>query len=122
MTHFLAPSISLDNLTLDYPHIHLAEDPNQKFNFSNIFWSQDLPEQEGEFSLPALGIQQLVLNQGMIFYKDQAFVLDSAEGGLATTLQFIPEEKKYIGHSDLPPRTSPPSKLDSEPFEVHSKG
>ena len=23
---------------------------------------------------------------------------------------------------DLPPRTSPPSKLDSEPFEVHSKG
>ena len=22
----------------------------------------------------------------------------------------------------LPPRTSPPSKLDSEPFEVHSKG
>ena len=24
--------------------------------------------------------------------------------------------------SDLPPRTSPPSKLDSEPFEVHSKG
>ena len=25
-------------------------------------------------------------------------------------------------HTDLPPRTSPPSKLDSEPFEVHSKG
>ena len=24
--------------------------------------------------------------------------------------------------ADLPPRTSPPSKLDSEPFEVHSKG
>ena len=24
--------------------------------------------------------------------------------------------------NDLPPRTSPPSKLDSEPFEVHSKG
>ena len=23
---------------------------------------------------------------------------------------------------DLPPRTSPPSKLDPEPFEVHSKG
>ena len=23
---------------------------------------------------------------------------------------------------DLPPRTSPPSKLDSEPFEVHSTG
>ena len=26
------------------------------------------------------------------------------------------------GSVDLPPRTSPPSKLDSEPFEVHSKG
>ena len=26
------------------------------------------------------------------------------------------------GTIDLPPRTSPPSKLDSEPFEVHSKG
>ena len=24
--------------------------------------------------------------------------------------------------TDLPPRTSPPSKLDSEPFEVHSTG
>ena len=24
--------------------------------------------------------------------------------------------------NDLPPRTSPPSKLDSEPFEVHSTG
>ena len=24
--------------------------------------------------------------------------------------------------ADLPPRTSPPSKLDSEPFEVHSTG
>ena len=101
MTHFFAPSISLDNLTLDYPHIHLQEDPNQKFNFSNIFWSQDLPEQEGEFSLQALGIQQLVVNQGMIFYKDQAFFLDAAEGGLATTLQFIPEERKYIGHSSF---------------------
>ena len=28
----------------------------------------------------------------------------------------------YDRRSDLPPRTSPPSKLDSEPFEVHSKG
>lgn len=91
MTHFLAPSISLDNLTLDYPHIHLAEDPNQKFNFSNIFWSQDLPEQEGEFSLPALGIQQLVLNQGMIFYKDQAFVLDSAEGDWPPSISGEPQ-------------------------------
>ncbi len=26
------------------------------------------------------------------------------------------------GRADLPPRTSPPSKLDSEPFEVHSTG
>ena len=25
-------------------------------------------------------------------------------------------------HSDLPPRTSPPSKLGSEPFEVHCTG
>ena len=40
--------------------------------------------------------------------------------------------KFYVGHQiighvkgdvrDLPPRTSPPSKLDSEPFEVHSTG
>ena len=27
-----------------------------------------------------------------------------------------------VADGDLPPRTSPPSKLDSEPFEVHSKG
>ena len=37
-----------------------------------------------------------------------------------------PVRSRLIGKStrmpDLPPRTSPPSKLDSEPFEVHSKG
>ena len=27
-----------------------------------------------------------------------------------------------VRRGDLPPRTSPPSKLDSEPFEVHSTG
>ena len=34
-------------------------------------------------------------------------------------------DKGQVGdsfQSDLPPRTSPPSKLDSEPFEVHSTG
>ena len=29
---------------------------------------------------------------------------------------------RELSSSDLPPRTSPPSKLDSEPFEVHSTG
>ena len=33
---------------------------------------------------------------------------------------FLDQTRKF--KSDLPPRTSPPSKLDSEPFEVHSKG
>ena len=28
----------------------------------------------------------------------------------------------FLFSIDLPPRTSPPSKLDSEPFEVHSTG
>ena len=28
----------------------------------------------------------------------------------------------FYAACDLPPRTSPPSKLDSEPFEVHSTG
>ena len=31
------------------------------------------------------------------------------------------QARERVGY-DLPPRTSPPSKLDSEPFEVHSKG
>ena len=31
-------------------------------------------------------------------------------------------EKARKYNIDLPPRTSPPSKLDSEPFEVHSTG
>ena len=29
---------------------------------------------------------------------------------------------EFVFKYDLPPRTSPPSKLDSEPFEVHSTG
>ena len=29
---------------------------------------------------------------------------------------------QFTHKGDLPPRTSPPSKLDSEPFEVHSTG
>ena len=32
------------------------------------------------------------------------------------------EDERFNGWHDLPPRTSPPSKLDSEPFEVHSTG
>ena len=32
------------------------------------------------------------------------------------------DNRKAFERIDLPPRTSPPSKLDSEPFEVHSKG
>ena len=32
------------------------------------------------------------------------------------------ERREKERDTDLPPRTSPPSKLDSEPFEVHSKG
>ena len=33
----------------------------------------------------------------------------------------VPDPLRSVAY-DLPPRTSPPSKLDSEPFEVHSKG
>ena len=56
----------------------------------------------------------------------------------ATRRRFTAEEKIHIvleglrgeipvtelcrKEGDLPPRTSPPSKLDSEPFEVHSTG
>jgi translocation and assembly module TamB len=101
ITSFLFPSVSLDNLILDYPHVHLVEDPNQRFNFSNIFLSPDLQGQQGEFSLPALGIKQLTLNQGLIFYKNHPFFLDSAEGGLATTLRFVPDQKKYLGHTSF---------------------
>ena len=36
-------------------------------------------------------------------------------------LQLTPVIGLLLG-GDLPPRTSPPSKLDSEPFEVHSTG
>ncbi len=101
ITSFFSPSISLDNLILDYPHVHLLEDLNQKFNFSNIFLSPNLQEQQGEFSLPALGIKQLTLNRGLIFYKNQPFFLDSAQGGLATTLRFVPDRKKYLGHTSF---------------------
>ena len=34
----------------------------------------------------------------------------------------VQSEWVNFGEGDLPPRTSPPSKLDSEPFEVHSTG
>jgi translocation and assembly module TamB len=101
ITSFFSPAVSLDNLILDYPHVHLLEDANQKSNFSNIFLSPDPQEQQGEFSLPALGIKQLTLNRGLIFYKNQPFFLDSAQGGLATTLRFVPDQKKYLGHTSF---------------------
>jgi len=101
ITSFFSPSVSLDNLILEYPHIHLVKDPNQRFNFSNIFLSPDLQEQQGEFSLPALDIKQMALSRGLIFYKNQPFFLDSAEGGLATTLRFVPDQQKYLGHTSF---------------------
>ena len=42
----------------------------------------------------------------------------SGQRGELVILYPLVDEGRY----DLPPRTSPPSKLDSEPFEVHSKG
>ncbi len=101
ITSFFSPSVSLDSLILEYPHIHLVKDPNQRFNFSNIFLSPDLQEQQGEFSLPALDIKQMALSRGLIFYKNQPFFLDSAEGGLATTLRFVPDQQKYLGHTSF---------------------
>ena len=41
--------------------------------------------------------------------------------GVETDLDAFQRGKGRRGF-DLPPRTSPPSKLDSEPFEVHSTG
>ena len=48
-----------------------------------------------------MGIKQLTLNRGLIFYKNQPFFLDSAEGGLATTLRFVPDQRKYLGHTSF---------------------
>lgn len=101
ITSFFSPSIALDNLILDYPHIHLSEDPNQRFNFSNIFFSPDLQKQQEEFSLPRLDIKQMALNRGLIFYKNHPFFLDSAEGGLAATLRYVPDQQKYLGHTSF---------------------
>ena len=101
ISSFFSPSVSLDHLILDYPHIHLVENPNQRFNFSNIFLSPDLQEQHGKFSLPALDIKQMALKRGLIFYKNQPFFLDSAEGGLATTLRFVPDQQRYLGHTSF---------------------
>ena len=101
ITSFFSPSIALDNLILDYPHIHLSEDPNQRFNFSNIFLSPDLQKQQDEFSLPRLDIKQMALNRGLIFYKNHPFFLDSAEGGLAATLRYVPDQQKYLGHTSF---------------------
>ena len=41
------------------------------------------------------------LNRGLIFYKNQPFFLDSAEGGLAATLRYVPDQQKYLGHTSF---------------------
>ena len=44
-------------------------------------------------------------------------------GGFARVSSLVADKHEFWWNErDLPPRTSPPSKLDSEPFEVHSKG
>ena len=54
-----------------------------------------------------------------VFLGISIFLLPfAAVCGLAAQSYFATRESTF----DLPPRTSPPSKLDSEPFEVHSKG
>ena len=58
---------------------------------------------------------------GKRFSAEQIIMkLREAEVGLAQG-QRVGQVSKQMG-VDLPPRTSPPSKLDSEPFEVHSTG
>ena len=59
------------------------------------------------------------------YYSNQLFVIF-----LRKRSKRMKRRKLFLGSlfccawltTDLPPRTSPPSKLDSEPFEVHSKG
>ena len=43
----------------------------------------------------------MALKRGLIFYKNQPFFLDSAEGGLATTLRFVPDQQRYLGHTSF---------------------
>ena len=43
----------------------------------------------------------MALNRGLIFYKNQPFFLDSAEGGLAATLRYVPDQQKYLGHTSF---------------------
>ena len=70
-----------------------------------------------------------------LFYKRGTFVQDANLSSTESHFVFysnIPRDMRgpfelqiewiLDGYPDLPPRTSPPSKLDSEPFEVHSKG
>ena len=95
------PSVSLDNLILDYPHVHLVEDPNQRFNFSNIFFTPRPAGAAGRVLTPSIGYQAAGIESGIDFLQDQPFFLDSAEGGLATTLRFIPDQQKYLGHTSF---------------------
>ncbi|MFQ5928815.1 MAG: translocation/assembly module TamB domain-containing protein [Acidobacteriota bacterium] len=101
-THFFLPSISLDRLLLDRPRIRLVEDANRRLNFSNMFLPATRRKTSG-FSFTALAIKRLVLNRGLILYQRRPLFLDSAEGGMIATLQFFPEQKKYVGHTSFEP-------------------
>ena len=59
------------------------------------------------------------------FLDDIDFVADLFGSGDRITQGWVSAAIEFLDTgwgTDLPPRTSPPSKLDSEPFAVHSTG
>ena len=54
--------------------------------------------------------------------RDRSPINLDLDAGFAFRGSVTYEYQQWGIGADLPPRTSPPSKLDSEPFEVHSTG
>ena len=90
-----------------------------------------IPVSEASEDLTISADQQFLLNTGG-FTDSRVSVIDIANrmeihsfdvGNSAESVEACSDNSVLTsGVVDLPPRTSPPSKLDSEPFEVHSTG
>ena len=101
ISQLLFPTLSVDRVRLQNPSLRIIEDRNQKLNLTNMFFPTRPSNDRGGFSVVELGIKHLFIDGGVVLYRRRHLVIDTASGGMTTSLKFLPHEDKYLGHAQF---------------------
>jgi hypothetical protein len=101
ITNFFRPSVALDQLVLESLRLRLLDDPNDRLNFSNMFFPTPRTRDGPGFSLTRLAISDVQITDGLVVYKNRPIDVQSSRGALQARISFDREQSQYRGHSRL---------------------